>query len=239
MKKTILLSCLTLCFSVHAGDNNTRIWNNINALHDKTAKLKEVDETQQILIEELQHKVGSGTTLKKIGEQYHGGIIFWVDDTGQHGLIASITDLNEGQGVSWRNGDSGSKVTNARGDGLYSGESNTRLIISEQTIDHQKGQFAALMASEYHALNDGSACEIDSSSVKACYGNWYLPSIFELKLLQKNLPKAGVNNFAPDFYWSSTEASVKNAWLINFGSGEKISSDKASTQGHIRAISQF
>ncbi|MFO3037072.1 collagen-like protein [Legionella pneumophila serogroup 1] len=41
------------------------------------------------------------TTLSHhIGEEYNGGIVFWVDQTGQHGLIASKTDLNNNEGIT-------------------------------------------------------------------------------------------------------------------------------------------
>lgn len=174
------------------------------------------------------------------GELYRGGIVFWVDDIGQHGLIASVNDLNNQQGIQWRNGNAGNKITNARGDGLYAGETNTRLIIAQQTIDNQNGQFAALIAANYQVLADGiTPCKTPVNEGQICYGGWYLPSAFELQLLHKNLQGNNQTFFAPEFYWSSTEASVSNAWLQNFGSGEILSSSKSSTLGRVRAISRF
>jgi hypothetical protein len=35
----------------------------------------------------------NSTAAFKIGQPYHGGIIFYVDSSGQHGLIASVSDL--------------------------------------------------------------------------------------------------------------------------------------------------
>ncbi|WP_182352934.1 hypothetical protein [Legionella sp. PC1000] len=57
--------------------------------------------------------------------------------------------------MQWRNGPSGNKVTNARADGIGAGETNTRVIIAEQTIDNQKGTFAALKAVSFQVLSDG------------------------------------------------------------------------------------
>ncbi|MDW9006504.1 DUF1566 domain-containing protein, partial [Legionella pneumophila] len=72
-----------------------------------------------------------------------------------------------------------------------------------------------------------------------CYGGWYLPSAYELTLLHNNLQRQGISTFAPDYYWSSTESSVGEAWLQNFSTGELMASGKASTLGHVRAVSRF
>ncbi|MCK1850931.1 hypothetical protein MXD98_16390, partial [Legionella pneumophila] len=62
----------------------------------------------------------------------------------------------------------------------YAGESNTKLIIAQQTIDNQSGSFAALLAANYRVLGDGiTPCPIPSSESITCYGGWYLPSAFE------------------------------------------------------------
>lgn len=177
--------------------------------------------------------------LHKIGEEYNGGIIFWVDESKQHGLVVSKIDVTK-EGIQWRNGASGNRITNARGDGIGSGETNTRLIIASQTIDDQKGRFAALAASQFKVQADGETpCTIPISIEALCYGGWYLPSAFELQLMRMNLPQDHRTSFAPDFYWTSTETSASNAWLINFASGEVSSSNKSNTTGRVRAISRF
>lgn len=176
----------------------------------------------------------------RIGDDYRGGLVFWVDETGQHGLVASKIDLNNNQGVQWRNGDSGNKVTNARSDGIYSGESNTKLIIAQQTSDNQTGTFAALIAANFRVLSDGETpCPTPIPINSTCYGGWYLPSAFELTLLHHNLHQQGISSFAPDYYWSSTESSVGKAWLQNFATGELTVNGKSSTLGHVRAVSRF
>lgn len=176
----------------------------------------------------------------QIGELYRGGLIFWLDETGEHGLIASKHDINQGRGLQWRNGASGNKVTNARADGVGAGEGNTNIIIAQQTIDHQSGNFAALMAVKYRVQEDGeTSCTTPSALNVTCYGGWYLPSIQELALLRHNLSQQGFAQFAPDFYWSSTEESASTAWMLNFSTGEQVASKKDSTQGQVRAVSRF
>jgi hypothetical protein len=55
--------------------------------------------------------------------------VFWVDVTGQHGLIAARAD--QSGGIQWYNGTY--FVTNATADGIYAGAKNTEVIISTQT----------------------------------------------------------------------------------------------------------
>ena len=54
----------------------------------------------------------------KIGDLAQGGIVFWVDETGEHGLICSPNDQESAHGV-WS---AGSEVTGVTG-GTVDGES--------------------------------------------------------------------------------------------------------------------
>ena len=233
IKRISALLLAMASFSTHADlleDHGTWISQlrvRANATDDKMQNLQE----QINAILENKHR---------IGDSYHGGFIFWLDSRSEHGLIASKTDLNNGQGIQWRNGDSGNKVTNARADGIGAGDGNTRLIIAQQTVDYQSGNFAALMAANYKVQKDGiTPCPIPVPISMTCYGGWYLPSAHELALIKNNLSQRGITSFAPDFYWSSTEVSSTKAWMQNFSSGEQIASDKSSTFGQVRAVSHF
>jgi hypothetical protein len=226
IKKVVFIFSLMLSMLSHAGGA-------LDLLGEVSLKVDTIIKTDLPNIYNLISQMTNNNIQKNIGENYRGGTIFWLDETKNHGLIVSLSDI--ANSTSWRNGDSGSKTTNAKSDGVYAGESNTRLIISEQTIDHQKGAFAALLASEYKVLSDGiTPCGTDVNTNNVCYGNWYLPSIYELALLRHNLPSI----LKEETYWSSTEASVKNAFLLHMASGEKKEVDK-SVSAHIRAISQF
>lgn len=173
-----------------------------------------------------------------IGDIFQGGMIFFVDSSEQHGLMVSLMDLIP-DGIEWRNGEGGDRITNANAQGLGSGEMNTRLIVAEQTIDQQEGKFAALLASNYQIASDGySPCETTMTASSVCYGGWYLPSSYELMLVHANLKTAGLGQLADAPYWSSTEASTTDAWLIDFSSGHADVSEK-STPAHVRAIHTF
>lgn len=265
MKKKIGVLLLILSMS-SAYANDDDIWNHIGALTDKLIFLEQRisempagpqgEQGQQgekgdtsyyeagegIVIEGS--VISAATKSFQVGDSYQGGVIFWLDETKQHGLIASKFDLNDNQGIQWRNGDSGNKITNAYSDGIGAGATNTRLIISQQTADNQSGSFAALIAARFSVLEDGEIpCQTPASPNTICYGDWYLPSIYELTLLKASLQPRGLTpftaSFVPDFYWSSTEADVANAWLQNFSTGELVQSDKASTLGRVRAIRKF
>jgi hypothetical protein len=185
--------------------------------------------------------VANAAEALKIGQSYQGGIIFFVDVGGQHGLIAAKTD--QSSGIPWYNGTY--FTTNARADGLYAGTSNTNLIIStqttvglacsetsppayctanENTAPAPTGNYAALVAANYSIQGDG-ATPCKGIPPEKCYGDWYLPSMYELNLMHKNIgqgakkPNTNKGGFANSFYWSSAENESFNAWNQNFGNG--------------------
>lgn len=236
MKKIIIFFALILHHGVHA-DSIEKLW---GAISEVNLRVTALQNQSGIQIAALQNQISSlAVRPRKIGDECHGGIIFYVDESGQHGLVASKFDIND-EGIQWRNGISGNRVTNARADGIGAGLTNTRLIVAGQTIDNQKGQFAALVAANFQVLDDGvTPCKTPIKDGSICYSGWYLPSAFELQLLHKNLNQRNLSSFAPDYYWSSTEAGVSTAWLQNFSTGELIVSSKSDTLGRVRAIHQF
>lgn len=154
-----------------------------------------------------------------IGESYGGGIVFYVYDQGQHGLIAYTADTE----LRWYGG----TYTNtcAKGDGVGAGKANTAIIIANQgSVD---GVTFAARACNEHSVTVGG--------VK--YGDWYLPSKFELNLLY--LQKSVVGGFAYDnYYWSSTEYDSGKAWCQAFLSGSQVNGSK-SNSFYVRAIRAF
>lgn len=201
-------------------------------------KMSDSDINTTTKIEIVQKKITDlPIVTHHLGEIFQGGMVFYIDSTQQHGLMVSLDDL--GDELEWRNGEGGDRVTNAHSQGLGSGETNTRLIIAEQTIDQQEGQFAALLAANYQVSQDGkSPCSPTMNATLTCYGGWYLPSVYELVLLQSTLKNQGLVDFKEDLYWSSTESDTTQAWLVNFASGVPQISEK-STRAHVRAIHSF
>jgi hypothetical protein len=174
---------------------------------------------------------GSGSTTYSVGDFAQGGIVFWVDETGQHGLVAAKED--QSTGVRWYAGTYGN--TQAKGDGPFSGEANTSIIIAAQVAIGDDGStYAARICNELQVTEGGKT-----------YGDWYLPSKEELNLMYQNKATidatAGVNGgsgFASAYYWSSTEDGSNGAWRRDFGDGDQFSANKDGTS-RVRAVRAF
>jgi hypothetical protein len=120
-----------------------------------------------------------------IGESYAGGIIFYIDNTGKHGLVASPADLSAG--VPWDNGNWQNVVGNfTTGTAVGSGLANTAYIISKL---NSTGTYAALSCKKYN-ING--------------FTDWFLPSRDELLLMKQNLYDKKIGNFTAPGYWSSS-----------------------------------
>ncbi len=136
------------------------------------------------------------STVHYVGESYGGGIIFHVYDNGQHGLIASTADQSV---VRWWGGSNVSTI--AKADGMGAGLKNTVLVIAKQGVA-DGSPYAATVCNEYTVTSGG-----------VTYGDWYLPSKYELGLMM--LQKTIIGGFVGSWYYSSTEVDASTAWLIS------------------------
>jgi Protein of unknown function (DUF1566) len=152
-----------------------------------------------------------------IGEPFGGGIIFYVDSTGSHGLIAAPADLEEPALWSYKDTLIGVTATH-----LGSGVRNTLRTFAALGDPHDETlDYGALVCHEF-ILNG--------------YTDWFLPSKNELNKLyqQRNI----VGDFKPFAYWSSTEIDQSTAWFQNFSNGVQIKSEKMAAYA-IRPIRYF
>ena len=77
-------------------------------------------------------------------------------------------------------------------------------------------------------------------------GKWWLPSLGEMMMIYANMTKInyalslinGATQLVEDAYWTSTEASATNAWLLTLNGGAG-GTTKASTTYRVRAVSAF
>lgn len=98
-----------------------------------------------------------GGAIHYIGELYGGGVVFWVDHTGEHGLIVSMVDLSSD--FIWSNiSDLFIGTTND-----WDGAGNTTAIIGQ--AGHTSS--AAKLCDDYTNADYGTGT----------YSDWYLPSI--------------------------------------------------------------
>lgn len=147
-----------------------------------------------------------------IGQEYGGGIIIYIDSTGQHGIIAAKTD--QSLGSTWYNGVPG--ITGATGKILGTGPANTRKIVRVQG----EGIYAASVCSDYKVET---------------FNDWYLPSKNELLEVYKQKAIVSAGDFV---YWSSTEVDANAAWAQNLTTGGRKQSRKDKIY-HVRAVRTF
>ena len=188
--------------------------------------------------------VNSETTTYSIGDFAHGGIVFWVDETGKHGLVCAKQDrLSTSR---WWAGTRGK--TRARGDGVYSGKANTAIIIAVQTGPWDDG----ISDGNNLYINAARYCnELQIVEGDKTFGDWYLPSKYELNLMYQN--KTTINTTAsanggsnfhqyhPNYYWSSTESNsmpIAGAWAQLLTTGHQLNIDKPGA-ANVRAVRAF
>jgi len=152
------------------------------------------------------------TVTYTLGESYGGGVIFYLDASSQHGLIAATSD--QGTYV-WGDG----TTTNATGTAEGTGKANTAAIVKAQGT----GSYAAYICT--HLTLNG-------------YTDWFLPSKDELDLLMAQNIAGLVQGFTSGIYWTSSEVNASTAWSQNFYTGTQGGYTKSLKQ-NVRAIRAF
>jgi len=163
-----------------------------------------------------------------LGNYALGGVIFYIDETLNHGLIVALNDNESGE---W--GCSNEEISNANDSTLGSGYRNTLAILAS---DCEPAGISAIIAAS-------SATTFISEDT--LINDWYLPSIDELKLLYQerewiddSLIVYNGTRFENTTYWSSTQDSADKAKSVSFGNGLTKSSYKVSVN-KVRAIRAF
>lgn len=148
----------------------------------------------------------------QIGQSYQGGIIAYIDPSGQHGLISASSDIIVSSIYFWGHKDMGIRAT-----AIGTGQANTTAIMNQKDTMSN----AAYYCDDYEANG---------------YKDWYLPSKDELNKLYAN--KIAIGGFQHDYYWSSSEYGTTDAWYQNFSDGIAYHGDKKYDH-LIRAIRSF
>lgn len=180
-----------------------------------------IDQPDALTKDESGNWVSEGAPFNpQIGDVYQGGIIFYVDQTGKHGLMCAQVD--QSNTMRWYNGSF--VQTNALRTGIGQGLENTLNIIEAQGI----GLYAAAVCKLYNGGGNS---------------DWVLPSKDELQLMHEKLHVNGIGNFSilnDSLYWSSTESdnSIIDAWYLQFNSGTG-DYDGKDLQINVRAIRAF
>ena len=171
-------------------------------------------------------EVAATSATYSIGDVVNGGVVFWLDSTGQHGLVVAFsdvatsivwgcydTDLPNVSNVSSFNGGNPVGVGAEIGDGF----NNTNDILRDCPNPP-----AALAA-----RNEGD--------------QWFLPSAKELNQMYINkstLEAIPRFNAFIHFYWSSSDYSRNSAWGHFFDSRSWVDRNK-SYANRVRAVRAF
>jgi hypothetical protein len=150
----------------------------------------------------------------RIGSNYAGGIVFYLDSTGQHGLVCAPSDQGTYQWGCYGTDISGTSTA------FGTGQANTNLILS--------GCSDRPIAA--------SVCE---DLVLNGYSDWYLPSNQELLLMYQNLRIYNLGNFSNEWYRSSSQFNSIDDWGVHFNFGYVTNLGKANGSYLVRAIRSF
>jgi hypothetical protein len=147
-----------------------------------------------------------------IGEKYGGGIIFYIDGTGKHGLIAAFSD--QSSVTQW--GCYGTSI-GSTGGAIDKGQTNTTAIVNG-------------------CSDEGIAALICHNLVLNGFNDWFLPSKGELNRMY--IKKNVIGSFANDEYWSSSEYDIYTSWTQDFTTGKQERSAKKNLK-NVRAVRVF
>ena len=151
------------------------------------------------------------------GIKSHGGIIFYIDATGKHGLVAMPND--QAKKVPWgANGKTGA-------DSPSNGAENSSKIFS-------------YFAENYEKRIKPAVFYCDTLTYKG-YTDWYLPSIMELRRLYEVQDVIG--GFSLGDYCSSSEYGREDAYAIHFRPHNRIEFyyNKVNSIYNVRCIRKF
>ncbi len=148
-----------------------------------------------------------------IGQSFGGGIIFYVDSTRQHGLIAAPID--QSVGAEW--GCSYTLIGGTSTD-IGTGQANTTRIVNR-------------------CSQANIAARICNNLVLNGYNDWFLPSRDELE--QMYLQKSLIGGFTNSWYWSSSEYCTNFIWSHLFGTGNQSNNYSNSNTFDVRAVRAF
>lgn len=158
------------------------------------------------------------------------GIVFYVDDTGQHGWMVHLQNQTTASGIEWSTDyediPSLTNYTTVRTVITdFDGYGNTQII-----------------------RNYGNASEYPAAWAVDFDHGWYLPAMGQLNILYGNLVEVNAGLAAVGgtlfemnadwVYWSSTEYSSNYAW-VQYGSGYVVYFSKDVTGGWLRSVSDF
>jgi tetratricopeptide (TPR) repeat protein len=147
----------------------------------------------------------------QVGSKYSGGIVFYINESGKHGLMCAEFDF--GIALWGARGEIG-----ASGKGLANGGgiSNTKKIVELASWYIEKSWFNTTKTPV------PTAARLCLESNHNGFSDWYLPTEKELELMYKTLKIKNIGNLKSDFYWSSQESDANSAFSVPFIEADDI-----------------
>lgn len=131
---------------------------------------------------------------------FYAGLMRGQDDQPDYHLVVSAADIGEAKAITW--GGKGESEPGAESE--WDGQANTSALLNS-AHSHPAAEYAAGLTIEEHR-------------------DFYLPSRRELRLCWVNVPE----QFAKEWYWSSSQYSPTSAWHQTFGGGLQYNVHKGS-----------
>jgi hypothetical protein len=155
-----------------------------------------------------------GEPMFFIGQNYGGGVVFYIDGTGKHGLISATSD----QSTSAEWGCFGTYVVGAGGHAIGDGQPNTTAIVNNG------------------CASPASAAKVCDNLVLGGFSDWFLPSVDEL--IQMYIYKTQIGGFSNNYYWASSEEDYYYAHYMRFSDGYETIQGKDNLHS-VRAVRAF
>ncbi|MEI6122924.1 MAG: DUF1566 domain-containing protein [Bacteroidota bacterium] len=151
------------------------------------------------------------------GQNYAGGLVFYIDASKKHGLVCAPIDQGAGVQFAYPY----SPVAHAIGTEIGTGQANTDSIIA---VLGTTGVYAA---------------QLCDALVSGGYSDWYLPALQELLAMNTNLKMKNLGNLSTGNYWSSSETNNDEAWVVYFSEASSYLPIQKSNWCCVRAIRAF
>ena len=165
----------------------------------------------------------------KVGDIGFGGVIFYIDESGEHGLVCTFND--QSNNAKW-----GKKRKVKKNERLSEELHTSKTIFGKKRKERQfqRNDFANRLCKKLKLKFENET-----------YKDWYLPSKEELNLLyarRGEVDQAAIENGGSplelSYYWSSTEYNYDKSWVQYFSTGKQTVQFK-NFPNNVRAIRAF
>lgn len=181
------------------------------------------------------------TSIQNAGEIADGVVVV----EGGKVLVVAPTEADSA-GLLWSSAavSGGATTTSDRVTAMndWNGKANTASIISKST------SAAVTNTAAYAPGFCNLYSRVNANSAGLTAGKWWLPSGGEMMMIYANMTKInyclslinGATQLAETWYWTSTENSAANAWILYLSNGTLLSwGTKASEKCRVRPVSAF